>query len=151
MAPGAEVVAVGEAAGHDHGIDAAGSRPSPCHTISPAPPSAVTASTTSGSQFVPGKSTTPTAHADGLDESHERVLDDRVGEEPLDTVRAPRLGGGLVGGVDREPDGLADPHAGARRRTRGSGSERSMVAPCGSAIPSRHRTSTSTSNVTAPM
>ena len=113
MAPGPQVVAVGEAA-RDDTASTPPTVASPCHRISASPPSAPTASMTSCSQFDPGKRTTPTRGAIRLPPSRRAdrgVLDHRVGEEPpaeiLDLGSEPR---------PRRPpraeaDGLADPDA----------------------------------------
>ena len=57
---GAEVVAVREAAGHHHRVDAAARCGRRARGARPSPPSCSTAHTTSSSQFVPGNTTTPT-------------------------------------------------------------------------------------------
>src|SRR3954452_4503863 len=83
---------------------------SPCHNSWPSPPATATASTTSCSQFEPGKTTTPTFIARSFDR-HLRVLDDGVRQESLTKVvdaGARRL---LVRRLDGEADGLADLHA----------------------------------------
>src|SRR5207253_3061886 len=79
----------------------------PCHSSSAVPPAADTASITSCSQFDPGNTTTPTRSANG----DIRLLDHRVGEEPLAELLDTGAGRGLIVRVHGEPDGLSNPHA----------------------------------------
>ena len=149
MAPGAEVVAVGEPTGQHERVDACGrlSVAVP-HDLGLAAERAATASTTSASQFVPGNSTTPTvmrrrSSADGAASSITGLVRNRWHRScDLGPAPPPRRR------LDREPDGLADRDARRRRRSRAWAATARSVAPWGSAMPGRRRTSTSTENVT---
>ena len=149
--PRAQVVAVGEAAGEDHGIEA-DQVASPCQTMDASAPSASTASTTSCSQLEPGNSTTPTRAVTGAGSRVTGgILDHRVGEQSPAQFVDLRPGRPLVGGVDARNGTPCRPAPRNPARNPSAGKARSMVAPCGSAMPGRSDTSTSTgTRVTRP-
>ncbi len=147
---GPQVVAVGEPTG----TTTASTPPrlvSPCHRISAWPPSASMASTTSCSQFVPGKSTTPT----------------RALTKPAPRPRSPRRwrprspgwpGSAaaqlfdpaarltLVGGVHAQADAPCPPAPRGYRRSRAPAAPARSSLPAGRRCPGRSCTSTRTSN-----
>ena len=143
---------MGEAARHDDRVDAADGARRRARGARRRRRGSATASTTSCSQFEPGKRTTPTRRlmrqppAAGSSTAASSITGLVRKRAHMSSTSARADASSAASSV--EADGLADPHALRRRRSRGAGSDRSMVCPCGSAMPARRRTSTSTANRT---
>ena len=109
----AQVVAVGEAAREHDGVDRAELRVTVPEQRRPAPPAASAACTTSCSQLVPGKTTTPMRGATQIASSSSRLcsitgLASRRSASSVAVVRAAPSSGG----VDLEAEGPAGPDVG---------------------------------------
>src|SRR5439155_23379894 len=108
---------------------------SPCHTSSAVPPRPSIAATTSCSQLEPGNNTTPTRLANG----DVRVFYDRVREEAFAQFGHEGAGGGLVGRLHHEADGLAHAHTlDAREAERGQRPLDRRALRVGDALPQLH-------------
>ena len=154
MAPGPQVVAVGEAA-------RAGRRRRRRRAVRVAVPDqlgrrrrgARRPATTSCSQLVPGKTTTPIRGATQIGlAARARLCSSMTGLASSRSASSVAWASavGLVGRVDLEAEGPCPPARAATPSKPRAGSARSIVAPCGSAIPGRSRTSTCTENSREP-
>ena len=138
--PGPQVVAVGETAGEHHGVEAGQVVAAVPDQLGPGPRATRPRPTTSCSQLVPGKTTTPTRAAISRSPSaaathlQAALLDHRVGQQPVGQLLGLGAGRLLVVGLQVEADDrpARTPVTPSKPR---AGSARSMVAPSGSAIP----------------
>ena len=120
---------------------------SPCHRSSASPPSASIASTASSSQFEPGKMTTPTraairrARRPWIVMSASSITGLMRNRWHTSSACARALASSGASSSKRIALPTRTPRMPSKPR---AGSDRSIVAPCGSAMPGRRRVSTST-------